>query len=341
MTHDDLDGEGAAAAYLRILSVDPSQARIEFAEPYDVDRALERVAQLAAPGDVVAIMDIGYNDGATPRALRVIVDLVRRGVAVEWYDHHVWAEEELEAVRAAGARIFVDRSTCGAGVVVHYASKLRGLEPDEYLLRLERAVCAADLWRWDDPLAPKLMRASNSGEDERASRWRRAVIESFYRGELWNAQMEARLASYLEAELAGSSRELRSSYRASSGGCSVVAVVRSLELPSDSILASMAISRTESKVAAIVKRRGLGRVSLSLRSRGQADVQVVAKALGGGGHPRASGASMRVPALVYLLSYLYPRLLARYVASKLAALGDSLGACEAEAGEADKSEGLM
>ncbi len=329
VTHNDLDGEAAAAAYLRIVNTRPEEAHIEFAEPYELHLALQRAAQHVVSGGSVALMDLGFNAESTPKALNIIRDLVANGVRVEWYDHHIWSDEEAGLVRQAGAELYIDRSTCGAGVVIHYASKTRGLEPDEYLLRLERAVCAADLWRWDDPMAPRLFRASSSYSPNGSStaKWRLAMIQYFYEGQMWNEAMELRLRSYLQAELASSTSELDTVSVSSHGPCRAAAVLRTRDLPSDSIMGSILVSRYKASMGAMVKRRGLSRVSLSLRSRGSANVQVIAKALGGGGHPRAAGAAMNVPLIVYLLSYVYPRVLTAYVARRVSELAASLGAC--------------
>jgi bifunctional oligoribonuclease and PAP phosphatase NrnA len=48
----------------------------------------------------------------------------------------------------------------------------------------------------------------------------------------------------------------------------------------------------EAEVAAVLKQVGPTRWTISLRSRGRVDVAAVAKALGGGGHPRAAGVTV-------------------------------------------------
>ncbi len=327
VTHTDLDGEAAAAAYLRISSTSPDRALIFFAEPYSLHEVLRDVADIARPGDKVIIMDIGYNRDSTPEALRLVAALINSDVKVEWYDHHVWGEEEAASVTRAGARLFVDRGTCGAGVVIRYASKLYGVQPDEYLARLESAVCSADLWTWRDPLAPKLMRVSGSSNGQAKNRWRLHMIEKLYSGVLWDDELQGRLLSYLREELSNSTSDLSTASVSRAGGCSVVTVLRKTELPSDSIIGSALVSRMSADVAVMVKRKGFAEVSLSLRSRGSADVQVIAKALGGGGHPRAAGASMRINPLIYLVGLVVPRALTWYVSTRVATLGGRLGAC--------------
>ena len=48
----------------------------------------------------------------------------------------------------------------------------------------------------------------------------------------------------------------------------------------------------EAEVAAVVKQVGAARWTVSLRARGRVDVAAAAVALGGGGHPRAAGATL-------------------------------------------------
>ncbi|MGC9071132.1 MAG: DHH family phosphoesterase [Acidilobus sp.] len=327
ITHSDLDGEAAAASYMRVSSVGPERVMIYFTEPYSLHEAVGEVLRVAQRGDRIAIMDIGFNRGSTPRALDMLGKLIEQGVSVEWYDHHAWDDNDLNLVSKAGVKIFVDRSTCGAGVVTKYASKLYGVEPDEFLMKLESAVCSADLWTWQDPLAPKLMRASSSPNGSSKTRWKQHMVMKFYSGVLWDDELRARLLDYLSEELRNSTKDLSTLHVSNTGNCAVAAILRKREPPSDSVMGSMLTSRTGASVSAMVKRRRLGLVSLSLRSRGGADVRVIAKELGGGGHPRAAGASMRVSLAIYLLSYLWPKLLTRHVAESLSRLGSRLRAC--------------
>jgi hypothetical protein len=327
ITHNDLDGVGAAASYLRIVGVRPEDASVLFAEPYNVDQAVERLAPYLEPRSTLAFMDIGYNLESTPRALEALKSFSSKDLNIEWYDHHVWAEEDINKVLSAGARLFIDRSTCGAGVVIRYASKLYGVEADDFLRRLESAVCAADLWKWDDPMAPKLFRASTSPPGVKNGEWKEMLVKKFFSGVLWDEELQSRLNDYLAEELSRSSKELKGLYTSRGGGCAVAAIVRDFDLPSDSIMGSMIISRARASAAALIKRRGFRRVSISLRSRGAANVQVVARYLGGGGHPRASGASMRLPLGIAILSVFSRRLLARYVSERLLDVALKTNAC--------------
>lgn len=306
VTHTDLDGVASAAVYLRIAGVKPSDATVLYAEPYNLDEVLESYVDYMDSGDTLAIMDLGVNTSVFDRVLSIIRGLRERGVEVEWYDHHVWGEE-ADKLRSLGVKLFVDRSTCATGVVARYSSKLRGVELDDYVEELVSAVCAADLWRWTHHLAPKLFRVlGRRDEDE----WRSKLLEKFYSGTLWDDEMNERLEDYVNNELRGYSRLLKSVQVIGDGGCRVAAVYKKEGPPSNSMIGATLLYRFQADIAVVARENG----ALSLRSR-SVDVQKVAALLGGGGHPRAAGARVRLPVYVRLLRVLWPTFYSRYVAS--------------------------
>ena len=311
ITHTDLDGVGSAAAYLRIAGRSPSESTIIFAEPYEIHDVLRELVDNVERGDKVALMDLGPNRENYDQVVTYVSSIVRKDVDVEWYDHHIW-DDGGERLRAVGARMFIDRSTCATGVVVRYASKVYGVEPDKFLLELERAVCAADLWIWDHPMAPKLFRVIGSDKGDQADEWRHKVVEKFFNSKLWDDEMEERLESYINKELKGYEKVLRTLYVRRLGRRSVAAVVKSRGPPANSLIGALLLSRFNADVAVIVRENG----AISLRSR-SVDVQRIASLLGGGGHPRASGAKLRLPFWVRILYRFYPKALSRYAASKV------------------------
>ncbi len=139
VTHTDLDGVGSAAAALIALGREPGEATVLYAEPYNLHEVLAELEPHVSSGDIVVISDLGPNRNSYPRSLETIKSLVQRGATVEWYDHHIWQEEEQEALKAAGARLVLDRSTCATGVVARYAPRLHGREPPGFLEELEKA----------------------------------------------------------------------------------------------------------------------------------------------------------------------------------------------------------
>lgn len=306
VTHTDLDGVASAAVYLRIIGLKPTDATVLYAEPYNLNEVIGDYADHVDSGDVVAIMDLGVNTSIFDSLLAMIEGLAKRGVEIEWYDHHVWGEE-AEKVRSVGVKLFIDRSTCATGVVAKYASQLRGVEVDEYTGELVSAVCAADLWRWTHHLAPKLFRVLGRRDDEE---WRAKLLEKLYSGILWDDEMQERLEEYVNGELKGFSKILSSVHVKEDGGCRVAAVYKKEGPPSNSMIGAALLYRFQADVAVIARENG----AISLRSR-RVDVQKVASALGGGGHPRAAGARISLPFHVRILRVFWPSLYSRYVAS--------------------------
>ena len=322
VTHTDLDGVGSAAAALRVTGRSLSDVVILYAEPYNVHEALEIVEEHASKGDTLLVSDLGPNRDSFPRAIETIRRLVEEGVNVEWYDHHIWSREDQEALRAAGAYLALDTSTCATGVVVHYASRRRGLEPDDFLLELERAVCAADLWRWDHYLAPKLFRVADSRYEEGREAWRNRLVEKFSNGIIWDEELEEKLVEYVDLELKNYNSILRTTY-VTGEPCRVAAASKKRGPPSNSFLGASLQSRYNADIAVIIRDNG----GMSLRSR-NVNVQKIAVELGGGGHPRAAGARIKIPFTVRLLSIIFGRrMLSRYAARKVREVALKLGIC--------------
>ncbi len=323
VTHTDLDGVGSAAAALRIAGRSVSDSVILYAEPYNIHEILEIVRENASSGDTLIIADLGPNRDSYPRAVEIIRELVERGVNVEWYDHHIWSVEDQEKLRKAGAYLALDTSTCATGVVVHYASERRGVEPDEYLLELERAVCAADLWRWDHPLAPKLFRVADSRYEEGREAWRNRLVEKFSNGILWDGELEEKLEEYINLELKNYNSILSTVY-VTPRPCRVAAASKKRGPPSNSFIGASLQSRYDADIAVIIRDNG----GMSLRSK-KVDVQKIAVELGGGGHPRAAGARIKIPFTTRILSLLLGRrMLSRYAAKKVREAALRIGSCE-------------
>lgn len=322
ITHTDLDGVGAAAAYLRlggfVMGVD---ARVFFTEPYNLHRVLEQEAR--DPGERIAVMDLGPN-AATMDVLKGLVEkIASQGARIEWYDHHRWEPGWLEELGSAGARLHVDTSTCATGVVAKYAPIELGVSDDPFVEELARAVCAADLWRWDHPLAPRLYRVAERFHGSRGDEWRRRMMKGFVEGSLWWPELDEALHEYLRREFEGFSYSLRHLMVFEAKGCKVVVALRRPGPPSPSIIGNSLLSRLGADVVGIVKSNGNG---ISLRSLG-VDVRRIAVAMGGGGHPRAAGAPLNMNLLWRILSKLYPRLKLRYASRRLREAIEGLGGC--------------
>jgi len=294
ITHTDLDGVGSAAAALASSRRSPGEATIVYAEPYNIHEALSQLEEHVSPGDLLVIADLGPNRESYPRAIEIIRRLTGRSARVEWYDHHIWEESEKNMLKKAGAAVHIDTTTCATGVVARYMPGERGLEPPEWLGELVAAVCAADLWRWDHPLAPKLFRVAEYRYEEGREAWRNRLVEKFSRGTLWDEELEKALQSYISLELANFNRILSTAY-VTPPPCIVAATYKSRGPPSNSFIGASLLSRHRADIAVIVRDNG----AISLRSR-TVNVREVARQFGGGGHPRAAGAKVRLGLLARL-----------------------------------------
>lgn len=305
ITHTDLDGIGAAAAAIRMLSRGEGEYTLVFAEPYNVHEALESIVDSVSEGDLIIVSDLGVNKASFDKSVILLSEALSKGARAKWLDHHIWSAEEKERLSSIGVEVHVDTSTCATGVVARY---LKPSNQDEFVGRLVDAVCSADLWRWDHPMSGKLFRVV--GERWQSTEWKQRIVEKFASGVMWDAEMEERLQEYVTQELEGYNLTLRSVATAESNGIRVVATYKYFKgPPNSSMIGALLLSRFDASIAAIVRSDG----GLSLRSR-KYNVQVIARELGGGGHPRASGAKIGIPFLVKLASSIYPRVLSMYVA---------------------------
>ncbi|RUM46956.1 MAG: hypothetical protein DSY37_03995 [Hyperthermus sp.] len=323
VTHTDLDGVASAAIYARLLGTPPGRdAEIYMVEPYRLHKVLEDIAKNGG-AERIAIMDLGPNRDTLGYTINAVKMLIELGARVEWYDHHRWDEAWIEELRGAGARVYVDTSTCAAGVVAYYASRELGRELDEFSKTLASSTCAADLWRWDDSMAPRLYRVAERYRGKRGDAWRRMMIEGFFEGRLWWPELDEALEEYLRMEFDGFSYAERNSLVRDYDGCRVVFALKKPGPPSPSIVGNSLLYRFNADIAVIVRRRGRG---LSLRSI-RVDVRRIAYVLGGGGHPRAAGAPLSMPLHYRIVSLVYPRIRLFYASKVIARALEALGGC--------------
>lgn len=288
ITHTDMDGVGSAAIYIYLQGIRPMN--IYFTEPYLLHRTMKKLANVKNI-DKIVLMDLGANPKIFDEVIGYINRIRSRGIDVEWYDHHVWNEEWINRLRELGVRIVIDRSTCGAGVVARHAPRTRKDFDEEFLSEVVSGVCAGDLWRFDHWRGPWYLRLVKR-RDKRE--WRLYVIDVISRGTAWTGEFTEKVRERLEIELREYS--LIDSYivKARANGY-LIAVAPNSDNVSNSFTAAYVMGRTGADIVGIVSRNG----KLSLRSR-NVNIRELAVALGGGGHPRAAGALIRLPFIVRL-----------------------------------------
>ncbi|MEB3825574.1 MAG: DHHA1 domain-containing protein [Desulfurococcales archaeon] len=316
-THTDLDGAGSAAAYLVAKGLQPNNpsVTIVYVEPYNINSFIEEYVAYLEKGDTIAIMDIGVN----PAIYNDLKDKLRKafskGVKIEWYDHHIWDEKWIKEIKEIGVTLHLDTSTCATGVVARYSTRLNSSDDSaHYLTTLEKAVCAADLWRWDHHLAPKLFRIvtlnGNNGDKRR-----NMVVNKLATGILWDEELESILVEYVNEELKNYNKIDKGLVVVCREDCCIGLVMKERGPPTNSFVGSYMLSRFNIKVAVIAKSNG----SISLRSR-EVDVQKIALNMGGGGHPRAAGAKPHLGFLEKILLRINKKLFLRLLGRKIVSI---------------------
>ncbi len=309
VVHDDLDGVGAAALYIRGRSLSIRDVVVGFTKPHMLSKTLRKA--LGEKPSRIIVADIGLNPGLVDE---VVSMLKEAHIQVEWFDHHVWNSEWIRKLEDIGVRIHIDTSTCATGVVAKYL----GLD-DEFSTRLVKTICAIDLWKWDYPLAPFMYRVG-MWVDEKSDRLTKLTL-FFASGRLWDESFNKIVEEFVNVELRNYSKADRIVEVIDVGGCRIVLAVKYWNGPPHrSLLAQYLLSRYNADIAVILRPWG----GISLRSR-RVDVRKIALALGGGGHPRASGAPLPASWIRRLLSRIYPKILYGPVKKRLVEVISSNG----------------
>ncbi len=317
VTHTDMDGVGSAAIYTYLQGKPP--AAIYFSEPYTLDRVLGRIKSKTIRGRRLAVMDLGMNPRIIDKIIEEIRRLSREAAGIEWYDHHVWDGEWVERLKGIGVRVNVDRSTCAAGVVARYAPRGRNMIDESFLEEIVRGVCAGDLWRFDHWRGPWYLRLVRRRD---SVKWRLHVLKVISSGRAWSQEFTDKIVERVEVEL----MEYRvvDEYILSKTVDGIrIAVAPNSKLVDNSFVAAYVMGRTDADIVGIIGRGG----KLSLRSRSY-NIRDLAVKLGGGGHPRAAGALVKIPLIVRIKSLFNKSILLEYVLNAIASNIDSVSRLE-------------
>ncbi len=282
VTHTDLDGVASAALIIKALGrVD----RIYFTQPHQLHSALCRVPNSCE----LFIADLGINDSTLDKVLRELRRITSSGGRVRWFDHHVWRCEWINAIINIGVELHVDTSTCGAGVVAKYLPI-----NDSWANELVRAACSVDLWLFNDWRGNYLARYVGYRE---GGAWRERIARELASAdELISEEVERVAEEMIDRELKLYSKVLKGAKVSRVAGYRIAYYLKPRTEHVTSYIGNLLLSRFNADIA-VICREG----SLSLRSR-EVDVVGIARALGGGGHPRAAGAPAKPPLYVRLLA---------------------------------------
>lgn len=303
ITHTDMDGVGSAGLYLYMRP--SSRYRVFFAEPYLLNRPLRKLLSLDIEKAVIA--DMGINPSIYEEVRELLEEITRKGVEVEWYDHHIWNDSWVKEVRASGVKLYIDISTCSTGVVYKVLTNKGGSHRGSPSVNdFLRGVCAGDMWTFDHWLGGYYMRLVRRRD---GNEWRMKVIQKVSNGVFFDDEMLNKVVEEMEAELAYLRDDMDAVTRELRNGARVVVALQS-DLVENSVLASYAMARYNASIAVIVSKDG----KLSFRSS-KYNVRDLAVALGGGGHLKASGAKVPIPIHISMLGRVTKRLLLEYVAN--------------------------
>ena len=291
ITHTDLDGIASAALICRVVN---EPENIYFAQPHQLGAVLSKVPN----GAYVYITDLGINAGTYSKVVENVRRIINSGGRVRWFDHHVWDEEWINGLSDLGAEIYVDTSTCAAGVVMKYFPV-----SGEGVNELVTATCAIDLWLFNDWRGNFLARyIGYKGGWE----WRVKAVQLLknFKGEL-TPEIIDKVSEVFDNELRIYSDVVKEASTKFVEGIKLAYYFKNNNEHVTSFIGNLMLSRFAADVALICKYK-----SISLRSK-NFNVREVAKALGGGGHPQASGAKAEPPLwrlTVALIGYKKPLL---------------------------------
>lgn len=285
-THGDLDGIASAAVYLKLARefLKDFKYTINFAEPANFHKVL-RSSQSLKEECIIAIMDISLNRDTAQETLKIISEVSGR-CGIEWYDHHIWPDGWKENIIKAGVRLYLDQSTCSAGVVAKYA--FQGLRDEDMPFFVE-SVCGSDIWTWSTELSPLLYRVLSADDEWHSDTGKKILIEQFSEGRYWDDRLEEQVLNYMDKELQGYDKALNMAVLKELKGLKVVFLHKKPGPPNSSLISSYLISKMNADIAIIYRDNG----TISFRSR-ERDVNKLAVCMGGGGHKLASGTSIKL-----------------------------------------------
>jgi len=282
VTHTDLDGIVSASLVIRYLG---GYDRLYFAQPHQLWAVLCKVPSRSR----LFICDLGVNEPSLNRLINELRRILRSGGEVYWFDHHVWDDSWIKTISKLGVKLFLDRNTCAAGVVYNSLG-IKDASTEE----LVKGTCSLDLWRFDHWLGNYLARVVGY---RGGARWKEYLVNKLvnFNGELPNEFLGI-VEEVVSKELKIITNSLRKAGVVEYGRIKLVYYYKGNEEHLTSYIANALLSRYEADVA-VICRKG----SISLRSK-SFNVRELAKALGGGGHPRAAGAPLRISLITKLLA---------------------------------------
>jgi oligoribonuclease NrnB/cAMP/cGMP phosphodiesterase (DHH superfamily) len=217
-----------------------------------------------APDDELFVLDFSFKRDMMQK-------LMDQGVSVVVLDHHKTAEEELTPFICD--QVIFDAEECGATLAWKY------FFPNQEMPRLIEYVKDRDLWQWKLPYSREVSSALWS-EDQTFDHYDDLISYDLY---YFRTAGEAILKYQKRLIEQICSQSVVTNFLGF-----VVPIVNSLSLQSE-VCERLLAMHPESLFSATYYTDPNGDTKVSLRSRGDFDVSVLAKQYGGGGHRAAAG----------------------------------------------------
>ncbi|NPA86189.1 MAG: hypothetical protein GXO42_02235 [bacterium] len=284
ISHRDLDGLACVAVLQRYYS-SVIYSTVSYRQFFS---ALKKIAEKRL--DTLYITDLGFRPGQ--EVLALLRGLRQQGCKVIVVDHHCWRAADLQALKAANIDVFVDQNVCAALGLYRLLSKELGR--DSKLERVLEIVNDVDLWKLRcGKLTVKWFVVSASPAASESF-----LLEKLKSCTLWDEELEQlfRREYSLLLELVRSIVENFEKHYVNLGNYKLLLVKLPPRLAHQhTVLAELLrrkLQRKEIDVMAFFRPDGC--VSLRAGTTSKCpDLAAIARKLGGGGHKKAAGLSLR------------------------------------------------
>lgn len=292
ITHrTDFDGMASAALLVRHLSMPLANARFAGPALADLKPPVDQLLSLRPKGCLIVFTDVSVNDPAVAYIVGALKALKRAGNRIAWLDHHPWSADAAKKIkRECNFIIYGEGDRCATELVAlalrardRYTASLTtlahagdfNLKPPKgqgrTMLRLSGAIAAANYISKGNALLKRMVKDISEGDFRSPTIKRLAGL--YVRESTKNASLLKRNCRAFDVNGyrvgIGYARWMQSTH-----ACAVIQ------------------KRLGTDMEAFIN---LSHSYLNLRSREGIDCSAIAKRFGGGGHPKASGARLKVP----------------------------------------------
>lgn len=291
----DIDGMSSAAFLVRYRGMPLENIIFSNYNESRFARMERTVSELRPSGSLIVLSDLNVNAPMLHRYVKMLSHLRRMGNKIVWLDHHPWGDAPVKAISPLCDLIVEgeNRERCGAELVYKFLC-----ERDRFGDRLADFAHTADFARPFKSMAQgrRIIRFSQVikyfnvlGQDRGDSMLRR-VVSCLATGD-YSSKFIALAQGRYNGIMTRKTQELLGSTRMFRAGGISVAVGFSSKI-SGSMGCSAMMEKFRPDMALYVDYDPL-EFSGNIRSTEGVDCSILARKLGGGGHPHAAGFSIK------------------------------------------------